>query len=63
MAEIDEANREGLRITAQVRTRPTSVLLGIELSQTPFTGRPSADRAGRLPFRPEPAHGGRVATG
>ena len=50
MAEIDEANAEGLRITAQVRTRPTSVLLGLELSQTPFTGRPSADRLARLPF-------------
>lgn len=50
MAEIDEANAEGLRITAQVRTRPTSVLLGLELSQTPFTGRPSADRLARLSF-------------
>ena len=50
MAAIDEANREGLRITAQVRSRPTCVLLGLELSQTPFTGRPSADRTARLPF-------------
>ena len=50
MAAIDEANREGLRITAQVRSRPTCVLLGLELSQTPFTGRPSADRTSRLPF-------------
>ena len=50
MAEIDEANREGLRITAQVRSRPTCVLLGLELSQSPFTGRPSYDRIARLPF-------------
>jgi N-acyl-D-aspartate/D-glutamate deacylase len=50
MAAIDEANREGLRITAQVRSRPTCVLLGLELSQTPFTGRPTADRIARLPF-------------
>ncbi|MBL0899137.1 MAG: amidohydrolase family protein [Reyranella sp.] len=50
MAEIDAANREGLRITAQVRSRPTCVLLGLELSQSPFTGRPSADRLARLPF-------------
>ena len=41
LAEIDEANDEGLRITAQVRSRPTSVLLGFELSQNPFMGRPS----------------------
>ena len=50
MSEIDEANNEGLRITAQVRSRPTCVLLGLELSQTPFTGRPSADSVARLPF-------------
>ena len=41
LAEIDEANAEGFRITAQVRSRPTSVLLGFELSQNPFMGRPS----------------------
>ncbi len=50
MAEIDEANKEGLRITAQVRSRPTSVLLGLELSQNPFSGRPSYKRIAHLPF-------------
>ncbi|MBN9088014.1 MAG: amidohydrolase family protein [Reyranella sp.] len=50
MAEIDEANEEGLRITAQVRSRPTSVLLGFELSQNPFMGRPSYKAIARLPF-------------
>lgn len=50
MAEIDEANEEGLRITAQVRPRPTSVLLGLELSQNAFTGRPSYKRIAHLPF-------------
>src|SRR3954452_485659 len=50
MAEIDEANAEGLRITAQVRSRPTSVLLGFELSQTPFMGRPSYKAIADLPF-------------
>jgi N-acyl-D-aspartate/D-glutamate deacylase len=50
MAEIDEANAEGLRITAQVRSRPTSVLLGFELSQNPFMGRPSYKRIAHLPF-------------
>lgn len=50
MAEIDEANEEGLRITAQVRSRPTSVLLGLELSQNPFSGRPSYKTIAHLPF-------------
>ncbi|MDI1283864.1 MAG: amidohydrolase family protein, partial [Reyranella sp.] len=56
MKEIDEANAEGLRITAQVRSRPTSVLLGLELSQNPFTGRPSANRIAHLPFAERLAH-------
>ncbi len=50
MSQIDEANTEGLRITAQVRSRPTSVLLGLELSQNPFMGRPSYKRIAHLPF-------------
>ena len=50
MTQIDEANDEGLRITAQVRSRPTSVLLGLELSQNPFMGRPSYKRIAHLPF-------------
>src|SRR5437868_6184358 len=50
MAEIDQANAEGLRITAQIRSRPTSVLLGLELSQNPFMGRPSYKRIAQLPF-------------
>jgi N-acyl-D-aspartate/D-glutamate deacylase len=50
MAEIDEANEEGFRITAQVRSRPTSVLLGLELSQNPFIGRPSYKAIAHLPF-------------
>jgi N-acyl-D-aspartate/D-glutamate deacylase len=50
MTQIDEANDEGLRITAQVRSRPTSVLLGLELSQNPFMGRPSYKKIAHLPF-------------
>jgi N-acyl-D-aspartate/D-glutamate deacylase len=50
MSQIDEANEEGLRITAQVRSRPTSVLLGFELSQNPFMGRPSYKSIAHLPF-------------
>ena len=50
MGQIDEANAEGLRITAQIRSRPTSVLLGLELSQNPFIHRKSYKQIGRLPF-------------
>ena len=50
MRQIDEANEEGLRITAQIRSRPTSVLLGLELSQNPFMGRPSYKKVAHLPL-------------
>src|SRR5262249_54797438 len=50
MGGIDAANAEGLRMTAQVRSRPTSVLLGLELSQNPFMGRPSYRQIAHLPF-------------
>ncbi len=51
MAEIDEANREGLRITAQVRTRPTSVLLGwsCRRRRSPAAPAPTASPACRSP--------------
>ncbi len=47
---IAEANAAGLRITGQVRSRPTSVLLGFELSQNPFMRRPSYKAIEALPF-------------
>jgi N-acyl-D-aspartate/D-glutamate deacylase len=50
LRRIGEANAAGLRITGQVRSRPTSVLLGFELSQNPFMGRPSYKRIAHLPF-------------
>jgi N-acyl-D-aspartate/D-glutamate deacylase len=50
LARIAEANAEGLRITGQIRSRPTSVLLGFELSQNPFIGRRSYKRIAHLPF-------------
>jgi N-acyl-D-aspartate/D-glutamate deacylase len=50
MGEIDRANDEGLRITAQIRSRPTSVLLGLELSGNPFSGRPSYRKIAHLPL-------------
>ena len=47
---IAESNARGTRITGQVRSRPTSVLLGWELSQNPFFGRPSYRSIADLPF-------------
>ena len=41
MAQIGEANANGTQIVGQVLTRPTGVLLGFEISQNPFLGRPS----------------------
>ena len=38
---ITAANAEGLKISGQVRGRPTSTLLGFELSENPFVGCPS----------------------
>jgi len=38
---IAAANAEGVRITGQIRGRPTSTLLGFELSENPFLGCPS----------------------
>ncbi len=41
LGRIADANAEGLRITGQIRGRPTSTLLGFELSENPFLGCPS----------------------
>jgi N-acyl-D-aspartate/D-glutamate deacylase len=48
--QIAAANAAGVRITGQVRSRPTSVLLGFELSQNPFMGRRSYREIAHLPF-------------
>ena len=50
LSQIKDANESGLRITGQIRSRPTSVLLGLELSQNPFMGRPGYKRIAHLPF-------------
>jgi N-acyl-D-aspartate/D-glutamate deacylase len=50
LRDIAAANADGLRMTGQVRSRPTSVLLGFELSQNPFTGRPSWKEVASLPI-------------
>jgi N-acyl-D-aspartate/D-glutamate deacylase len=48
--QIAAANATGLRITGQVRSRPTSVLLGFELSQNPFMRCASYQEIAHLPF-------------
>ena len=47
---IAAANAEGLRITGQIRGRPTSTLLGFELSENPFLGCPSWQELAPLPI-------------
>ncbi len=54
--QIAAANEAGLRITGQVRSRPTSVLLGFELSQNPFMGRASYQQLAHLPFAERMQH-------
>ena len=41
LTRIAAANADGIQITGQVRGRPTSTLLGFELSENPFLGCPS----------------------
>ena len=47
---IADANRSGLPMLGQVLTRPTGIILGFEISQNPFSGRPSHDLIADLPF-------------
>ncbi|HEY4173735.1 MAG TPA: amidohydrolase family protein [Rhodopila sp.] len=56
LGQIEVANAAGLRMTGQVRSRPTSVLLGFELSQNPFSGRPSYRRIAGLGFAERMRH-------
>ena len=49
MGQIGQANRDGTKIVGQVLTRPIGVLLGFEISQTPFLGRPSWREIAVLP--------------
>ncbi len=41
MEQVAEAQKAGLPMMGQVLTRPTGILLGFEISQNPFIGRPS----------------------
>ena len=50
MGRIAEAQAAGLPMMGQVLTRPTGIMLGFEISQNPFVGRPSWKEIEALPF-------------
>jgi N-acyl-D-aspartate/D-glutamate deacylase len=50
MARVAEAQKAGLPMMGQVLTRPTGIMLGFEISQNPFVGRPSWREVETLPF-------------
>ena len=50
MARIAQAQQAGLPMMGQVLTRPTGIMLGFEISQNPFIGRPSWKEIEALPF-------------
>jgi N-acyl-D-aspartate/D-glutamate deacylase len=50
MKRVSDANRQGLQIRGQVLTRPTGIMLGFEISQNPFIGRPGWAEVENLPF-------------
>ncbi|MCB1738912.1 MAG: amidohydrolase family protein [Gammaproteobacteria bacterium] len=50
LERISRANAEGLAISGQIRGRPTSTLLGFELSENPFLGCPSWQTLASLRF-------------
>ncbi len=47
---IADANVAGVPMLGQVLTRATGILLGLEISQNPFLGRPSFAAVAELPF-------------
>jgi len=50
MQRMEEAQKAGVQIMGQVLTRPTGIMLGFEISQNPFVGRPSWKEVEDLPF-------------
>jgi N-acyl-D-aspartate/D-glutamate deacylase len=48
--KVAEVNRAGLDMKAQVIGRPIGIMLGFEISQNPFIGRPSWREIAHLPF-------------
>ncbi len=47
---IADADRSGVPMLGQVLTCPTGIILGFEISQNPFLGRPSYEAIADLPF-------------
>jgi N-acyl-D-aspartate/D-glutamate deacylase len=47
---IAAANADGIAMTGQVLTRPTGILLGLEISQHPFVDCPAYQPVASLPF-------------
>lgn len=56
MGHISEAQAAGHQMLGQVLTRPTGILLGFEISQNPFLGRPSWRQIEHLPFAEKMKH-------
>ncbi len=50
MSKVSDAQKAGLPMLGQVLTRPTGIMLGFEISQNPFMGRPSWKEIDALPF-------------
>ena len=50
LGHIHESNAAGASIVGQVMARPVGVMLGFEISQNPFVGRPSWQAIAHLPF-------------
>ena len=50
MGRVSDSQKAGLPMMGQVLTRPTGILLGFEISQNPFIGRPSWSEVENLPF-------------
>ena len=50
LAMTEQANRQGIRVTAQVYPRPVGVLLGLDASYHPFAAHPAYLRIAPLPL-------------
>ncbi len=56
LGHIHAANEAGATILGQVMARPVGVMLGFEISQNPFIGRPAWQAIAHLPFAEKLRH-------
>ncbi len=56
LGHIHASNAAGASIVGQVMARPVGVMLGFEISQNPFVGRPSWQAIAHLPFAEKLPH-------